>query len=310
MDSPRPSGRIVIAGGSGFVGQNLARHLTSLGYDVVILSRRSASESEAGRFVNWDARSLGDWIDELDGAAAVVNLVGRTVDCVKSPPHCDEIIRSRVEATSVIGRALNRIDAPPPVWAQMSTAHIYGDPPTVWCDEDSALGYGLAPMVGQAWENSFADATTGDIRKVVLRTSFVLGQSGGALPTLVRLTKFGLGGAVGSGQQGISWLHELDMSRLFERAITDESMRGVYMATAPNPVSNRVFMRTLRRVLRIPIGLPAPAPLVRLGAPLVLRTDPELAIYGRYCISKRLPEEGFQFEFSDLEPALRELLNR
>ncbi len=242
----------------------------------------------------------------LDGAAALVNLAGRTVDCVKTPDHCDEILRSRVESTIVLGRALRKVGNPPRVWVQMATAHIYGDPPDVVCDEDSPFGYGLAPFVGQAWEDALQREAPAQIRKVVLRTSFVLGKGGGALPKLAALARFGLGGTVGSGRQGISWIHEHDMNRLFVRAIEDEQMSGAYIATAPNPVSNAEFMRELRRALRMPVGLPAMGWMVRAAAPL-LRTDPELALFGRYCVSRRLREAGFDFQFPDVRSALRDV---
>jgi len=189
----------------------------------------------------------------------------------------------------------------------MATAHRYGDPPDAVCDEDSAFGYGLAPFVGAAWEDAFARAVPSQMRRVVLRTSFVLGRDGGALPRLTKLTRWGLGGKVGHGRQGISWIHEEDMNRLFARAIADDEMNGSYLATAPNPVSNSVFMRELRRALGIPFGLSAATWMVRLGAPLILGTDPELALYGRYCASRRLRDEGFEFVFPDLGPALRDL---
>jgi hypothetical protein len=302
-----PEGRIVIAGGSGFLGTSLARHCKALGCEVVVLTRGDSHETDGIRSVNWDATTVGDWSRELEGASALVNLVGRSVDCIKSPDHCDEILRSRVEATVALGAAVRTIENPPPVWAQMSTAHIYGDPPEVVCNEDSAFGYGLAPTVGRAWEQAFDEAALPSMRRVVLRTSFVLGRSGGAMIKLSRLARWGLGGQVGNGRQGMSWIHERDMNRLFERAIADDSMHDAYIATAPNPVSNAEFMRTLRRVLRVPVGLPTPAALVRIGAPLVLRTDPELAIYGRYCVPKRLLEEGFEFAHAELEPALRSI---
>src|SRR6516165_8427045 len=101
------------------------------------------------------ARSVGEWRRELEGASGLVNLAGRSVDCIKTPDHQDEILRSRVEATCVLGLALRATDSPPPVWVQMSTAHIYGDPPEVVCTEDSAFGYGLAPFVARAWEDAF-----------------------------------------------------------------------------------------------------------------------------------------------------------
>jgi NAD dependent epimerase/dehydratase family enzyme len=108
----------------------------------------------------------------------------------------------------------------------------------------------------------------------------------------------------------MSWIHERDMNRLFAWAITDERARGAYLATAPHPVSNAEFMRELRRALGVPFGLPAAAWMVRLAAPLLLRTDPELALYGRYCVSRRLREEGFAFELPTLGAALRDLFQR
>lgn len=299
--------RIVIAGGTGFLGLSLARYLSESGSEVVLLSRQRCAEDSRWRHVIWDARSTGEWVRELEGANALVNLAGRTVDCIKTPDHCDEILRSRVEATEVLGRAVREVESPPPVWVQMSTAHRYGDPPECVCDEDSAFGYGLAPFVAQEWEAAYERAVLPEMRQVILRTSFVMGRDGGALQRLVKLVRWGLGGTVGTGRQGMSWIHEQDMNRLFVRAINDESMQGPYLATAPAPVSNAEFMRALRRALRMPIGLPAASWMVRIGAPLVMRTDPELALYGRYCVSKRLKEEGFKFSFPDLAAAFQDL---
>ena len=306
------SSPIVIAGGSGFLGISLATHLSAAGSQVIILSRTPPRVNGPWRHVAWDARSPGDWMSALDGAAGLVNLVGRSVDCIKTPDHCDEILRSRVEATRVLGVASRAVASPPPVWVQMATAHIYGDPPTVVCDEDSPFGYGLAPTVGRAWEEAFAASVLPSQRGVVLRTSFVIGRDrgagGGALMKLKTLARLGLGGRVGSGTQGMSWIHEDDLNRLFERALTDASMRGTYIASAPNPVSQHEFMRTLRKAMRIPIGLPATEWMVRLGARYILRTDPELALYGRYVVSKRLREEGFEYRFCDLGNALSDLM--
>ncbi len=264
--------------------------------------------------VPWDARTLGEWKRELDGAAGLVNLVGRSVDCIKTPEHQDEILRSRVEATRVLGAAMRSIDSPPPVWVQMSTAHIYGDPPELVCDEDSPVGSGFAPFVGRAWEEAFHASALPSQRKVILRTSFVIGRDhgagSGALARLGPLVRLGLGGTIGTGKQGISWIHEADMNRLFERALTDANMLGTYIATAPNPVSQCVFMREMRRAIGMPIGLPAFGWMVRIAAPLLLRTDPELALYGRYLVSRRLREMQFEFRFPDLRDALADLLGR
>lgn len=309
------SGRYVIAGGSGFLGVSLARHLTDRGASVVVLSRRRARGELPWAQSTWDARTLGDWTGVLDGAAGLVNLVGRTVDCVKTADHRDEILRSRVEATRVLGRACRAVAIPPPVWVQMSTAHLYGDPPTVRCDEDSPFGLGLAPTVGKAWEAEFAGAKLPAQRGVVLRTSFVVGRpnagGAGALGKLRLIARLGLGGRVGSGEQGMSWLHELDMNRLFERGLTDPTMQGAYIASSPNPVPQHEFMRELRArcggLGGLGVGLPAFEWMVRIGAPLVLQTDPELALYGRYVIPKRLLGEQFEFKFPTLGEALRDL---
>ena len=305
-------GAIVIAGGSGFLGIALAIHLSAAGKSVVLISRRPPKLNGPWRYVAWDARTLGDWRRELDGAAGLVNLTGRSVDCIKTPDHQDEILRSRVEATRVLGLALRSIDSPPAVWVQMSTAHIYGDPPHLTCTEESRFGLGFAPFIGQAWEDEFRASVLPAQRQVILRTSFVIGRDrgagGGALARLRLLVRLGLGGTVGSGTQGMSWIHETDMNRLFERALTDSTMQGPYIASSPNPVSQRLFMRELRRAMGMPFGLPAFSWMVRMGAPWLLRTDPELALYGRYVISKRLHEEQFEFRFPELGAALCDLL--
>jgi len=305
----KQTGRTVIAGGSGFLGQNLARHLHREGREVVVISRHSPEVNHPWSHATWDARTLGDWVRHVDGADALVNLAGRSVDCIKTPDHCDEILRSRVESTEVLGRSLENVNKLPRVWVQMSTAHRYGDPPDVVIDEGAAFGYGLAPAVGAAWEEAFARVVPSRVRQVVLRTSFVLGRTGGALPTLAKLARWGLGGTVGHGRQGISWIHEHDMNRLFAWAMDDDDAAGAYMATAPTPVSNAEFMRELRGALRMPFGFPAMAWMVRLAAPLLLRTDPDLVLYGRYCASRRLQAEGFEFQFPDVGSALRDLVH-
>ena len=299
--------KVVITGGSGFLGINLAHALLDSNYEVCVISRTPPNTEGRWKHVCWDARSLGRWVDELDGADAIVNLAGRSVDCIKSPDNCDLILRSRVETTQLIGQAIRAVRTPPPIWIQMSTAHIYGDPPEALCTEGSPLGYGLAPFVGRDWEQAFEEAALASMRKVILRTSFVLGRTGGALRRLASIARIGLGGKVGHGKQGISWLHEVDMNRLFVRAISDQTMKGIYIATAPNPVSNAEFMRELRKAIGVPIGLPASPWMVKLGASLILNTDPELALYGRYCVSRRLEEVGFDFQYPYIDTALQSI---
>jgi uncharacterized protein (TIGR01777 family) len=279
---------------------------------VTILSRNPPKVAGPWRHAAWDARSLGDWRRELEGAAGVVNLVGRSVDCIKTPQHQDEILRSRVEATRVLGAAMRTLDRPPPVWVQMSTAHIYGDPPELVCTEDAAYGIGLAPFVGRAWEEAYREGALPAQRQVILRTSFVIGcdrgAGGGALDRLKTLVRWGFGGRVGAGKQGMSWIHQGDLNRIFGRAIGDQTLRGVYIASSPNPVSQQAFMRELRRAMRMPIALPATAWMVKIGAPLFMRTDANLALTGRYVVPKRLLQEGFEFRYPRLREALDDLI--
>jgi uncharacterized protein (TIGR01777 family) len=305
--------RIVIAGGSGFLGLSMADHFSEVGCEVTILSRSKPKGNGRWSHATWDGRTLGKWLESLDGADAVVNLAGRTVNCIKTPDHQDEILRSRVESTRVLGEAMRSVNSPPPVWVQMSTAHIYGDPPSIVCNEDSAEGIGFAPSIGRAWEAAFEENILSSQRGVIMRTSFVIGRDrgggGGALATLGLIARLGLGGRVGKGTQGMSWIHENDLNSLFAKAIADYSMSGIYIVSAPNPVSQMDFMRTLRKVIRMPVGLPAFEWMVRVGAPLLFRTDPELVLYGRYVVSKRLTDVGFAFQFPELEPALIDLLS-
>ncbi|MHA7100580.1 epimerase [Roseivirga pacifica] len=297
--------RVLIFGGTGFLGLSLAQHLEQRGFTPVLVARNKVSTNY--KLVLWDGFSLGDWLGELEGAYAIVNLAGKSVDCIKTPDNCDLILRSRVDSTKVVGNALREIRAKPKVWVQMSTAHIYGDPPGQWCDEDASYGYGLAPKVGEEWERAFWSSKPRDIRGVVLRTSFVVGKNGGAMRSLSRITRLGLGGKVGQGNQGMSWIHQHDFNEIVYKAITDCRFSEEINVTSPNPVSNTKFMSTLRKALSIPFGLSSPLWLIRLGARYLFNTDSELAIYGRYVHSKKLKELCFEFRFPFLSDALKDI---
>lgn len=300
--------KIIITGGTGFIGLSLADHLKAHGFTPVLVARSAPAASVPHEFVAWDALSAEGWAHTLEGARAIVNLAGRTVDCIKTAENCDVILRSRVDSTKAIGLALQQVKNPPPVWIQMATAHIYGDPPRQMCTESSTYGLGLAPTVGQAWEKALLASLPEGMREVRLRTSFVIGRNGGALGSLKRIAKLGFGGKAGHGRQGISWIHEYDMNEIIHQAILREDWQGPYIASAPHPVSNRDFMKGIRKQVKMPIGLPAPAWMTRLGAKIIFRTDPDLVLLGRYVRSERLEAEGFQFKFPQLEGALADLL--
>jgi len=303
-----PLPKIILAGGSGFIGSSLAAVLEGHGYDVAVLTR-SARGDATTRQIQWDAQNPGPWTAELEGAAAVVNLVGRSVDCRKTAKNRREILESRVNSVRALAAAFRRCRNPPPVWIQSGTLHIHGDTADEILDESSPVGEGFAPMVGTAWEKAFNEADLPGTRRVLLRISFVLGRNGGALKTLARLTRLFLGGTVGGGRQYVSWIHEHDLDQIILGAIRRADMEGVYSVTAPGPVTNREFMRELRRALHRPWAPPTPTPLVRVAS-FFLRTDPELATLGRRCVPTRLLREGFRFKFAELAEALEDLLGR
>ena len=302
--------RVILAGGSGFLGRALAARLVSLGYDVVVLSRSPAAQSAAtagATFARWDGRTLGDWARHLEGARAVVNFTGRNVNCRYTERNLREIDESRVDSVKVMAAAINGCRDKPLVLVQAATTAIYGDAGERVCDEDAPAGEGIPPATAKKWEGAFAAHPTPGVRRVLLRISFALGTGGGALPVLAGLTKWFLGGAAGSGRQYISWIHLDDLTRLFVWAIENERAEGLYNATSPGPVTNKQFMRELRRALHRPWSPPTPAPLVHVGC-FFMRTEPVLALTGRRCVPARLLREGFTFEYPTLPEALREVL--
>jgi uncharacterized protein (TIGR01777 family) len=300
-------GRVVLAGGSGFLGRALAEAFARAGYEPVVLTREVKGGRSRVRQVEWDGRNAGAWARELEGAAAVVNLAGRSVDCRHTPEHRREIVESRVNSVEAIGRAIAACAEPPKVLVQAASLAVYGDAGRRVCGEDAPAGRGFPAEVCLRWEQTFNSLELPATRKVLLRIGFVLGRDGGALPTLARLARLYLGGTVGEGHQYISWLHLRDFCRLVLWCVEREGAAGVYNATGPCPVTNAEFMCELRCALKRPWSPRTPAWLVRLGA-FILRTEPALALEGRRCIPDRLVEEHFKFLYTNLESALADLL--
>jgi uncharacterized protein (TIGR01777 family) len=301
--------RVVIAGGSGFLGQALARALVGKGCEVVVLSRGASQHSNGIRQLHWDGKMVGEWADSIDGAQAIVNLTGRSVNCRHTSEHRREIMDSRVDSVRVLGEAIARCAQPPPVFVQASSLAIYGDPGDRWCDEDAPHADGFSEEVCKRWEGEFEKVDSPGLRKVVMRIGIVLDADKGALPVLARLTRFFLGGRVGNGRQYISWIHVTDLVRLFVEAIQRSDLSGVFNVTGPNPVTNAEFMRELRRALHRPWSPPVPGWATGIGA-FFMRTEPSLALTGRRCGPKRFLESGFHFEFPDLRRALADLFSR
>jgi uncharacterized protein (TIGR01777 family) len=301
--------RVVLAGGNGFLGRALSQELLRLGYEPVVLTRAPSTDPGSVQHLSWDGKSLGESAQSLDGARAVVNLVGKSVDCRPTEKNRREIVASRVDSVNVIARAISQCDDPPKAWVQASSLAIYGDAGDRICDEDAPLGDGFGADVCKRWEAAFGAARMPGTRKVVLRIGAVLAPEGVAMRKLLVLTKCFLGGTVGSGRQWISWLHLSDMTRMFLWAIERDEIEGVFHATSPNAVTNRELMRELRRALRRPWSPPTPAWAVRIGAKLI-GTDAEIPLTGRRCLPKRFLEAGFEFEHPDLDETLASVLPR
>jgi uncharacterized protein len=300
-------GRIILAGGSGFLGRALAEEFSSAGYDVVVLTRKAGKSFKGARQVEWDGRTVGYWARELEGAAAVVNLAGRSVDCRHAAKNRREIVESRVCSVEAIGRAVRACAEPPKVLVQSGSLAIYGDAGARVCDESAPAGKGFPVEVCLKWERAFDTLELPRTRKVLLRIGFVLGRDGGAFSKLARLARVYLGGTTGGGRQYISWLHVRDFCRLVLWTVERETAEGVFNATGPCPVTNAEFMCELRCALRRLWSPRVPAWLVRVGS-FLLRTEAELALTGRRCIPERLVESGFKFMYTNLEFALADLV--
>jgi uncharacterized protein (TIGR01777 family) len=301
--------RVVLAGGSGFIGQLLAKELLARNYEVVVLTRSPRERGDGATQAEWSGMHIGEWIKHLDGADAVVNLAGRNINCLHTAKNVKEITESRVNSVRVIATAFNHIMHPPRVWVQAGAIGFYGDRGDQWCDENTPGGADKLAGVCRQWEDAFNSATVPRTRRVLLRIGFVLARNGGALPILARLTRWFCGGTVGTGKQYISWIHFADLKGMFIEALERKDLSGTFNATAPNAVTNKAFMAELRRVLHRPPSPPAPAWVVRLGSRL-MQTDASLALSGCRCAPQRILEAGFRFRFRDLSSALNHIYGK
>lgn len=306
MQQPAPP-KLILAGGNGFLGKHLRQHFSQLGYRVVLLSRSAATEADT---VRWDARTLGAWSAELEGADLLVNMAGRSVDCRYTEAHKREILTSRVDSTRVLGEAVAACTRPPRVWLNSSTATIYahteGEQPAN-TEAAGVIGTGFSVEVATAWEAVLWAAPTPHTRRVALRTSIVLGRDGGAFPVIAKLARRGLGSPQGSGRQWVSWLHVADFCRAVAFLATQTTEAGAFNVCAPHPLPNEAFNALLCRALRPLVRLPQPEWLLQLGAWL-LQTETELILKSRKVVPQRLVEAGFVFQYPTCERAIKDLL--
>lgn len=300
--------RIVIAGGSGFIGKAISNHYLSKDYDVVVLTRGKTELKHNIKYKNWDAQFQGDWIKYIDGAELVVNLTGKSVNCRYTDENKALILSSRVNATKVLGEVIRQVDNPPKLWINSSTATIYDYSLTKpMTEENGDIGNDFSMSVATAWEKAFFESETPKTRKVALRISLVLGKNEGVLPVLTKLTKLGLGGYHGNGKQKFAWIHIADVLGIID-FVQENNIEGAINCTTDTTINNKQFMQALRKSLGVSFGLPTPTFALKLGA-MIMGTESELILKSRFVKPQRLLDKGYQFKFTDINEALMDLKN-
>jgi uncharacterized protein (TIGR01777 family) len=309
--------KVVLPGGTGHVGTLLTKAFLDERDDVVIIAR---GKSPLARTVPWDGKTQGDWAKELDGADVVVNLAGRTVNTRYTEAHLKEMMDSRVDSTRAVGVAIEKAKAPPKVWLQMSTATIYAhrfDAPNdeatgiIGGEEAGVPAYWKRSVdIGLNWERAQQEANTPRTRKVILRTTLVMSPTrDGVFDVLSGLTRVGLGGSLGGGEQYVSWIHDQDFARAVKWLIEREDLEGEFNMAAPYPLPQRDMMSVLRHEYGARLGLPATKWMAEIGA-FFMRTDTELILKSRRVVPGRLLQSGFKFQFPDWTHAAQDLAAR
>jgi uncharacterized protein (TIGR01777 family) len=314
----RPRLRIVLPGGSGQVGQLLARNFQEQGHHVTVLTRGPYTAS--WQTVHWDGEHIGSWTEHLEGADVCINLAGRSVNCRYTAPNRQAIYNSRIGTTRLLNQVIANLADPPKLWINASTATIYRHALDRSMDEiKGELGgnepgapdtWNFSIRVAKDWEAAFFETSTSHTRKIAMRSAITFSPvPGNAFAVFSNLVRLSLGGKQGNGRQFVSWIHEADFARAIEFLIFRSDLDGVINIASPNPLPNREFMSALRETWGMPNGLPTPAPLLELGA-FFLRTETELVLKSRRVIPTRLLNAGFQFEFPNWYAAAEDLVHQ
>ncbi|HEY4110690.1 TIGR01777 family oxidoreductase [Puia sp.] len=316
--------KIIIAGGTGFIGQALTR-LWAKDNHVIILSRRSATAIRSDNnpdgplltardgynitYWHWDGRTVAKhWAADLEGADIVINLAGRSVNCRYTAHNRQQISDSRADATTAIGQAIREATVPPKLWINGGSATIYRHAEDRPQDEYTGeIEDDFSVRVCKRWEKSFEEQRTPFTRKIALRLAITLGQ-GGVMPRYLNLVKYGLGGPQGNGRQMYSWVHIDDVARAIEWFFDHPELEGTFNLSSPSPVTNRFFMSTVRHLAGVRHGLRAPAPLLKLGA-LLIGTETELLLKSRWVLPAKLLETGFRFQYEKLDKAIKSIIH-
>ncbi|SFU31401.1 hypothetical protein SAMN05216480_101649 [Pustulibacterium marinum] len=298
--------KLIIASGTGFLGNILLTYFKDL-YDVVILTRGKTQLKNGIKHIHWNAKTLGLWQHELENAAVLINLTGKSVNCRYTQANKKEILQSRLDSTYILNKAILECKQPPKHFINSSTATIYIDSNTKKMTERNGdIGNDFSMTVAKKWEEKFFATKTPNTLKTAIRTSIVLGKKGGAFIPLKRLSKFGFGGKQGNGKQLMSWIHELDFARSIH-FIIQQKITGVINVTAPKTVPNQEFMKSLARNIKPIVSLPTPESLLTIGAKII-RTEPELVLKSRNVYPETLLENNFQFLYPTIDSALATLV--
>ncbi|MGN7863193.1 TIGR01777 family oxidoreductase [Chryseobacterium sp. 22458] len=296
--------KILIAGGTGFLGKNLEKYFTEKGNQVYILTRKPERENE----IYWDAGTIGEWKSALEEADVLINLTGKSVDCRYHEKNKQEIYTSRIDSTKVLQEAVDQCMNPPGIWLNASSATIYvHSEKHLNTEENGIIGDDFSMNICKSWEKEFFKINNRKVRKIALRTSIVLGNNGGAFPKLRMITKLGLGGKQGRGNQMVSWIHIDDFCKAVEWIIQHENISGAMNVTAPAPLSNSVMMEKLRKKLKVPFGLNAPVWQLEIAS-IFLKTETELLLKSRNVYPENLLKSGFKFSYYTFDEALDNLL--
>lgn len=294
--------KIVIAGGTGFLGNALKNYFEAKGFVVISLSRKRNKDT-----IYWNGKNLGEWTKHLEDAEVLINLAGKSVDCRYTDENKAAILNSRIDSTRVLNRAMEQANQKPKVFLNASTATIYVHAETtINTEENGVIGDDFSMNIAKSWEKEFYATEIPNVRKIALRTSIVLGKNGGAFPKLKTITRLGMGGKQGRGDQFISWIHIHDFCKAIDFLI-NSNLSGSVNITAPNPKTDKDFMRDLRKQLSVPIGISQPVWLLELAS-TIIKTETELLLKSRYVYPQRLLDAGFQFEYERVEECLKELV--
>lgn len=293
--------KIVIAGGTGFVGKYLTKQFSNLGYQVIIISRQKEN-------IQW--QDTAGIINALENSEMLINLAGKSVDCRYNEKNKTEILKSRTETTKALGEAILKCNNPPELWINSSTATIYRhaeDRPMT--ENKGEIGKGFSVDVATSWEKSFFSFQLPNTRQVALRMAIVLGKDGGVMKPFINLVRFGLGGKQGNGNQMFSWIHIEDLFNIILFFHSHCELKGVFNCSAPNPIDNKTLMKTFRQAMKTKIGLPSPVWLLKIGA-IIIKTETELILKSRWVVPEKLLEAGYAFKYPTIETAISNILNK